>query len=62
MQQLLQDHGDPLVPEEVGHHVEVERPHKALVETSDAGEGVSQLFGAVEEIHHTRAFGRGLPL
>ena len=41
MQQLLQYHGNALVAQQVRHHAEVHRPHEALVEAGNGGEGVS---------------------
>ena len=48
MKKLFQYHGNTLVPQQVGHHVEVQWTHKVLVEASDAGDGITKLFGAVE--------------
>ena len=62
VQQLFQNHGDALVAQEVGHDVEMQRAHKALVETGNARDSISQLLGAIEEVDHTRAFGRSFTL
>ena len=62
VKELLQYHGYSLVAQQAGHGVEVQRADKALVEAGHTGVGITELFGAIQEIDNPRALGRGLAL